>query len=241
MVDKVRPFKRENSTTGTENDKFQTEVDPNEDYLSAKGVSFEESDDHLIDTDESGNIRFKDSHHTEGILLKDIVGFRHQSPQFQFIGQLAWSDQYLYNHCHSGGEIRRSGDASNGYRYSNSSPTTCAFNGTVVQAACSITGVAQSEGSPAATVTILFELWNVGFNGEGTKLGDITFDVDSGAFTIGNYGDSSILTALGMTQAQNVPVVGGDLLGLKFKAVTGNSNVIALQNVTVALFIEGIV
>lgn len=49
MVDKVKPLKIENSTLGgTENDPFPTEVDPSEDYIAAKGISFEGLDTKLI-------------------------------------------------------------------------------------------------------------------------------------------------------------------------------------------------
>lgn len=50
MVDKVKPLKFESSTSGgTENDVFQTETDPQEDYLAAKGLAFENLDTFLID------------------------------------------------------------------------------------------------------------------------------------------------------------------------------------------------
>lgn len=45
MVDKVKPLKYESpSTGGVETDIFPTETDPTEDYLSAKGISLEHSD-----------------------------------------------------------------------------------------------------------------------------------------------------------------------------------------------------
>lgn len=48
MVDKVKPLKVEDATSGTESNPFPTETDPAEDYLAAKGVAFENVDTHLI-------------------------------------------------------------------------------------------------------------------------------------------------------------------------------------------------
>ena len=50
MVDKVKPLKLESSATGgTEDDLFPHEADPSEDYLAAKGISFEGLDTHLAE------------------------------------------------------------------------------------------------------------------------------------------------------------------------------------------------
>jgi hypothetical protein len=60
-MDKVKPLKIENSANGgTEVDPFPTEADPSEDYLAARGIAFEDNDNRVIDTDGSGNLRFKD-------------------------------------------------------------------------------------------------------------------------------------------------------------------------------------
>lgn len=171
--------------------------------------------------------------------LEKVKGFRVQPLQFQFIGQMNF-DQYLYSGVHLvSNNARRSGDASNGYRYGNSAPLTVLYDGKVVSAAASITGIAQSTGSPAATMTLKFELWKVGFNGEGTKLGDITFSIDSSSYTIGNWWNSSILTQFAENQSQDVDVSAGDLLALKFIRQTGSANVVAVTNTTVVLEIEG--
>ena len=49
MVDKVKPLKVESSALGTEEDSFPTETNPQEDYLAAKGLSFEALDTHLAE------------------------------------------------------------------------------------------------------------------------------------------------------------------------------------------------
>jgi len=60
-VDKVKPLGLENPASGgTQTDPFPTELDPNEDYIAAKGVAFENADNRLIDLDVSGNLQFKD-------------------------------------------------------------------------------------------------------------------------------------------------------------------------------------
>lgn len=48
-MDKVRPLKIENDIDGTQNDQFTTELNPNEDYIAAKGLAFENTDTHYID------------------------------------------------------------------------------------------------------------------------------------------------------------------------------------------------
>jgi len=49
-IDKVKPLKIENPATGgIETDMYPTEIDPLEDYAAVKGLSFEDSDDFLVD------------------------------------------------------------------------------------------------------------------------------------------------------------------------------------------------
>lgn len=69
MADKVKPLKMETSIDGTQNDMFPTEANPSQDYLSAKGVAFENSDTRLIDLDGSGNIQILDATETTAIQL----------------------------------------------------------------------------------------------------------------------------------------------------------------------------
>lgn len=164
---------------------------------------------------------------------------RFQYIQFQFIGQMN-SDQYLYSEVHSNSNNnRRSGDTSNGYQFQNSAPQTIAFTGNCERATASIRGVAQSTGTPAASLEFLAELWKVGFSGEGTKLGDITFDIDTSVYTVGNFWNSSIVTGFAEEQSQNVAVTEGDLLGLKFIRRTGAANVVSVNNATIVLEITG--
>jgi len=170
--------------------------------------------------------------------LEKARGARFQYIQFQFIGQMNFN-QYLYSGVHNGSLSRRSGDASNGYQFGNSAPQTLAFNGKIENATASIRGIAQSTGTPAANLELLFELWRVGFNGEGMKLGDIVFNIDTSAYTIGNWWNSSIVTAFGEEQAQDVNANAGDLLGLKFISRTGNSNVVSIENTTIVLGVIG--
>lgn len=172
--------------------------------------------------------------------LKEVIkqSFRVHPLQYQLIGQMNY-DQYLYSNSHAVNLSMRSGGISNGYRYGNSAPLTALYSGKVVSATASITGVAQSTGSPAAFLELKFELWKVGFNEQGTKLGDIIFSVDSSQYTIGNWWDSSILTGFSESQNQNVNVSAGDLLALKFIRQTGNNKVVAVTNTTIVLEIEG--
>lgn len=73
MADKVKPLKLESSSTGgTENDFFQTECDPTEDYVAVKGVAFENNDNRTIDLNGSGYIQFKDAIETVAITVRQL-------------------------------------------------------------------------------------------------------------------------------------------------------------------------
>lgn len=170
--------------------------------------------------------------------IEALKSARFQYVQFQKIGQMNF-DQYLFASIDQGSTNRESGDSSNGYQFTGSAPQTVAFAGNIKNATASIRGIAQSTGSPAANMELLFELWKVGFTGEGTKLGDISFNIVSANYTIGNWWNSSIVTAFAEEQPQDVDVSAGDLLGLKFIRRTGNNNVVAVENTTIALEIEG--
>lgn len=61
MVDKVKPIGWENTTDGgSTNNLNPSEIDPDQDYISTKGVAFENQNDLLIDVDASGNIQYRD-------------------------------------------------------------------------------------------------------------------------------------------------------------------------------------
>lgn len=59
MTDKVKPLKLEDTTSGSSLNFGPTEMNPAEDYASVKGVSFENSDDVIVDSD-GVNMKFKD-------------------------------------------------------------------------------------------------------------------------------------------------------------------------------------
>lgn len=164
---------------------------------------------------------------------------RFQYIQFQLIGQMNY-DQYLYSFANSSSSMdRRSNDNSNGYQYTGAAPLTVAFDGNIEHATASIRGIAQSTGSPSANIEVKFELWKCGFNNVGTKLGDIIFNVDSSLYTIGNWWNSSIVTAFGEEQDQDVDVNAGDLLGLKFIKQIGSDKAVSIENTTIVLEIVG--
>lgn len=170
--------------------------------------------------------------------IENAKAFRFQYIQFQYIGERNF-DTYLFSNADVGSINRESGNASNGYQFSNSAPNLVAFSGTVEAATAAIRGLAQSTGSPAANLELLFELWKVGFSGEGTKLGDITFTIDTSTYTVGNFWNSSVQTEFAEEQSQNIDVTAGDLLGLKFIRQTGNDKVVAIRNTTIVLAVTG--
>lgn len=62
MADKVKALKIESASTGgTQSDPYPVEADPTQDYLAAKGISFENSDTQLFDLSASGEIQYRDS------------------------------------------------------------------------------------------------------------------------------------------------------------------------------------
>jgi predicted secreted protein len=74
MVDKVKPLVFENPASGgTQTDYLPTELDPNEDYVSTKGIALEDNDNHKIDKDTSGNIQFQDANQTIPFRLNRLV------------------------------------------------------------------------------------------------------------------------------------------------------------------------
>jgi hypothetical protein len=161
---------------------------------------------------------------------------------FQFMGQMNFPQYLLAGpHVVTGSGFRRSGDPTNGARFANSAPMMSPVTGTVNAVTTNATGVAQSTGSPAAICTLKMELWKVGQSGgEGTLLGNIFVPISSSVYNIGNFGNSSIVTAFGQEDflSPGIDVEAGDLLGLKFINQTGNSNINSVHNLTVILNIK---
>ena len=72
VMDICRALKFENPDSGgTEVDLFPTATDPSEDYLAAKGISFEATQTHVIEKD-GDDLRFKDSFNNK--TLSELVG-----------------------------------------------------------------------------------------------------------------------------------------------------------------------
>lgn len=156
--------------------------------------------------------------------------------QYQEIGTLNYT-QYLY--ANQDTNNKRSGDKSNGYKFQNSAPIIAPFSGEVKELTAAIKGVAVSTGTPGSTVTVNFELWKVGFNGEGSKIGDLKVDVDSLTYTVGRYWNTSIDTDF--SGSQNISALSvnqGDLLGLKFIRQKNNTNAVAIKNATISITIR---
>lgn len=159
--------------------------------------------------------------------------------QFQLIDELNY-DEYIYSNVDIGnqgllGSKNRSGNQSNGYRYSNSAPLIAPFTGKVVRGTFAIKGLAVSTGNVGSMVTVNLELWSVGFQNEGTKLGDIDVDVDSGTFTIGNWWNSSVDTNFKGSANYDLSIPEGTLLAVKFIRQQNSTNAVEIRNLTVAL------
>lgn len=73
MVDKTRPLKIEDTGSGGMNDFLPTEMNPSEDYVSAKGIALEESDNTRIEGN-SGVMNFRDTDvPSPGVNLIDLA------------------------------------------------------------------------------------------------------------------------------------------------------------------------
>lgn len=72
MVDKVKPLKIEDTTNGSSLNFAPKEANPDEDFLAAKGIAFENSDNTTIRGD-IGVMKFKDSVVTTEVDLEDLV------------------------------------------------------------------------------------------------------------------------------------------------------------------------
>lgn len=84
MVDKVKPLKIEDATNGSSINFAPKETDPAQDYISAKGLALENSDDTTIRGD-AGVMKFKDSDVTTEVTLEDLLdGGNGASPGFSF-------------------------------------------------------------------------------------------------------------------------------------------------------------
>jgi len=158
--------------------------------------------------------------------------------QFQRLNSLNFED-YLYSNTDIvDGSQPESGSASNGYQFQASAPILCPFNGTVVKAIWALKGAAVSGGTVGSVVTLNTDLYSVGFNGEGTKLGDVDVDIDSSQFTIGTFFNSFVDTDFKGSSNLNISVSEGDLLALKFIDTSGPNDVEEMRELTVCLIIE---
>jgi hypothetical protein len=72
MVDKIKPLCFEELADGNQVDHIPTEADPTEDYVSSKGISFENQNNRLIDLDVGGGIQFTDVDNSTPLTLKFI-------------------------------------------------------------------------------------------------------------------------------------------------------------------------
>lgn len=198
----------------------------------AEHIVFENDDNDFVSTNVQDAI--------EELKANPLIAF---FPQFQKIGNMN-SDQYLMSYTDQVGGIlssaRGGGNSSNGYRYGDSAPIACPFNGKVVSATFVIQGVAVSTGSAASQVTVNCELRNVGFTNEGNKISDLDIQIPSASYTIGNYWNASIDTNFSGSVDLDISVTKGQLLALKFDSITGNSNAVAVDNITVVLEIHKI-
>jgi len=158
--------------------------------------------------------------------------------QYQRLDSLNFS-AYLYSYRDIiDGSQPESGNSSNGYEFSGSAPIIIPFNGSIIKSIWAIKGASVSGGTVGPTVTANMEIFSVGFNGEGTKIDDLTIDIDSSVYTIGTFFNSFVDTDFKGTASHSIPVSEGDLIGIKFNDTSGPNDVEEIRNVTICLEIK---
>lgn len=97
-MDRVRPRKLESPVTGgTQLDSFDTDLNPNEDYVDVRGVAIQSdtSNDEavLLDRDSSGNMMFQDDHNAP-VSLTDLTngGFDIDNVVWDVAGGIVYDD-----------------------------------------------------------------------------------------------------------------------------------------------------
>ena len=163
--------------------------------------------------------------------------------QYSLSAQLNF-DEYLYPwNFDSNNGAKRSGNNSNGWQFFDSSPIVAPFNCKIVSGTFRNRGVAQSTGSPAASMTLRYDLYNVGVTGgQGTLISQINVTFTTAGKTIGNFWNSAVNTNLNESRTFDISGINqGDLLGLKFIRQTGNSNVVSIHNALVSLELEEVI
>lgn len=154
---------------------------------------------------------------------------------FIFVGQMSYS-QYLYGYVNQSDNVRRSGNSSNGFRWTDCSPVQALFTGKIIGASVAVTGVAVSNNNTTGNKTLKVELIEVGFNGEGTSKGIISLTINGSSYTIGAYYNDSVLTgyAVGISSL-NISIQVGKLYALKFISDSTDGFIVSCRNLAISL------
>ena len=162
--------------------------------------------------------------------------------QFSFTEDMDY-DQYLVSYADSDtntNRLKRSGNSSNGFRYGNCAPTLIPFSGKIKSARLIMKGGAVDGANIDSIVTANFELFSVGFQNEGVKIDDLIFSIDSSTYTIGQWWNSSVDSNINILEDKDIPISGGNMLGLKFNSIRSSEDIVKCQGVLILLEIEEI-
>jgi len=130
----------------------------------------------------------------------------------------------------------RSGDEC-GLKWGSSSPILCPVDGTITSVMLCMKAAAVSDKNNVESfVNILFEVWHVGFDDEGTKKGQFDYNINSSQNPIGKKSDTRCVdTNLFVTLGVDIPVSYGDRLALKFIRQLGDDVVSKATGVFISL------
>lgn len=184
-----------------------------------------------------GEVLTADSSEDEGVIWQ--VPKRKFSVEFALTELVNNVNKYFYlgrSASYIGGDEGRSGGATGLASTALVSPFQVPFECNIPTAIVTVKGVGVNAAVPTYPVALKFELWNVGYAAEGTKLEDVFFAVDDGhtvgGFTVGATNFSETLTNM------TIPVNAGDLLALKFIAETDAQIASIISDCFVTLILE---
>jgi hypothetical protein len=145
---------------------------------------------------------------------------------------------YFYTGVKNGiDDTLKSGHSSGLSAKDQCSPHVCKTSGKVIEAVLGLKGAGINDSAVTYPAYVKTELWKVGFDDEGTKLGDIDIPLTQGVGTMTNadVNESGIVLDL---SASNINVSKGDMLGLKFVNGSGVSEIAFILNCFINLKIK---
>lgn len=154
--------------------------------------------------------------------------FNHEMDYDQYL--VSWADDDIHNQ-----KLKRSGHE-DGMENGDCAPIIIPVDATIVSAILTMKGGSVSGGTVGSTVLATFELWNVGWTSEGTKVADLIFTIDTSSNPLGQWWnpwqqDANLVSSISVNANLNV----GDRLAIKFKQGSGSENLCTALGTSIIL------